>query len=117
MLFKNLPLNLSFIHSSGLYFMFFVFIGCQFDVPPVPEIEIVELVDYTTIIAFEDEILATPTVMRYDGQSHLFVYDKSAGNVLELDGNGEVVREYGRRGLGPGEFMSINNIFVNNDHV
>lgn len=79
--------------------------------------EVVELEKYETIVSFEDNLLATPTSLIYDGVSSLFVYDLSESKVLELDIEGNLIQEIGRSGRGPGEFRMLNNMFIQQDDL
>ena len=92
-------------------------ISCRAELPSKPKVEIIILNEYETIVEIEKHTLSAPSVLRYGNDSNLFVYDNSIGKVFELDSNGNVVMEYGRRGVGPGEFISVNNIFLTNDYI
>lgn len=118
-----------FLMLPGLYlitalvglFLLPLFSGCQTKpsshARSSSDTEILELKAYETFVAVEDEILAVPSIIKHDNNFALFVYDKSKGIVAELDDNGNVVREYGRRGRGPGEFLRVNNLFVKGDSL
>ncbi len=60
--------------------------------------------------------LAFPLSMAHDDDHHL-IYDVKSYSVYEFDGAGKLVREFGRRGQGPGEFggpahVSLNGGFI-----
>jgi len=100
----------------------FIMISCNTEFSSKSEVEIIELTDFETIVALEkaeneNNIISTPTILRYELNSNLFVFDDRIGKVLELDSSGRIIMEYGRRGAGPGEFLSVNNIFLTNDYV
>ncbi len=103
------------IKLLAVFFLVVPVIGCQSE-PPASEssssgINVVELEDYETISSYEETTLANPNILRYYNAS-LFVYDAEKHQVLELDDRGSLVTEYGRRGQGPGEFQTVNNIFI-----
>lgn len=81
----------------------------------IPEMETLE--EYETIIAVEDAILATPNVIKYSGESSLFIYDAGQSKVIEIGLDGNEITNFGRTGRGPGEFQRINNIFYINENL
>lgn len=91
------------------------FVSCSPETDETVLVEVVELDDYETIVSFEDKLLATPVSLNFDGASSLFVYDLSESTVLELDLEGNIIQEIGRRGRGPGEFRILNNIYIQDD--
>ncbi|NBC64686.1 MAG: 6-bladed beta-propeller [Bacteroidetes bacterium] len=101
--------------SIGI-FIVGILIGCRSETLSSSEIETTELTEFKTLVELEDNLLGVPTILRYNG-SGLFVYDGGHGKILELNGRGEIIHEYGQKGQGPGEFASVNNIFVTEDHL
>jgi hypothetical protein len=93
-------------------FTVFILISCSKEDTALSDVDFTELKEFETFVALDDLLLTTPSVIRFDGDSHLFVYENSRGTVLELDENGDVVNEFGRRGQGPGEVQMVNNIFL-----
>lgn len=81
----------------------------RYDVP-----EPVVIDEYRELISYEEALLYTPTVIEFDGESILYVYDYGHGNVqmIDISGEGEIVGEIGSQGQGPGEFFLINNLFL-----
>lgn len=62
--------------------------------------------------------MAGPKVIRFDQRSHhLFVYDAGRARVMELDDDGNVVNQFGRRGKGPGEFQMVMNMFLTDNYI
>ncbi len=115
-------LKYSSLFNGITYLTFFAFtfcllIGCQTEQSASPDVEVTELSDYNTIVSYEDGTLATPVILRFGNNSHLFVYDAGKHEVLELDGNGEVVNTYGGSGRGPGEFLMAVNMFLSDNHL
>lgn len=47
----------------------------------------------------------------------LFITDRFAGRVLQVRRDGEIVRTFGRKGTGPGEFTQLNVIFAKGDEL
>jgi hypothetical protein len=93
-------------------FTVFILISCSKEDTSSSDVDFTELQEFETFISLDDILLTAPTVIKYDGDSHLFVYENSRGTVLELDENGDVVNEFGRWGQGPGEVHMVNNIFL-----
>ncbi|MEX0660935.1 MAG: hypothetical protein WEA58_06415 [Balneolaceae bacterium] len=106
-----------FTHAGFLsWLLFLILIGCSSNPTEMSDVEIVELEEYKTIVSFEENILSTPTVLKFDGDSSLFVYDIAESKVIELDTEGNQINEFGRQGQEPGEFGFINNIyFIENE--
>lgn len=98
-------------------FTVFLLMSCTSETSTEKIIPISELSDFETVISFEDEVLASPASLKYTGDSTLFVFDQGLGKVIELKENGEVIREYGRMGRGPGEFQRVNNIYITDDYL
>ncbi|MDR9418301.1 hypothetical protein [Gracilimonas sp.] len=76
------------------------------------EISIQEITEYETLISVDDEILATPVIMKFEKGLGFFIYDEALGKVLWLSEAGEKIQEFGQKGRGPGEFQRVNNIFI-----
>jgi hypothetical protein len=91
-------------------------VSCSPD-PVTSEVQHVELTQFETIIAYEDNTLATPTILKYDGHSNLFVYDYGIGHILKLDKSGNIVKKIGQEGSGPGEFIYVSNMVLLNDFL
>lgn len=91
--------------------------SCSDDDSPPPETQVTELTEYETIISYEDELLGTPTVIRYAGDSTFFVTDLARKEVLEIKTNGEIISTYGGEGRGPGEVLWINTFYLYENHV
>jgi hypothetical protein len=70
-------------HYLILILMFLT--GCSSETPSgsFNDIVIVELQEFETFIAVEDQVLAAPTIIRYDGESSLFVYENSSGSPIQ----------------------------------
>ncbi|MCH2450174.1 MAG: 6-bladed beta-propeller [Gracilimonas sp.] len=100
----------------GVSIIVFSLLGCATETSSENKIPISELSDFETLISFENEVLAIPVSMKYAGDSTLFIFDQGLGKVIELKESGEVIREYGRMGRGPGEFQRVNNIYITNDY-
>src|SRR5699024_9272159 len=79
--------------------------------------EITELKEYTTFVSYSENTLINPLLLRYGSNEHLYIYDDGKNHVLELDDQGTVLRTYGGAGHGPGEFLLINNIFLNGNYL
>ncbi|MEX0607870.1 MAG: hypothetical protein WD158_00425 [Balneolaceae bacterium] len=79
------------------------------------EIKTTELKDFELFVSLESNTLAIPNIIKYD--KNLFVYDIGHGKIIEIGQDKKVVREFGRAGRGPGEFLLVNNIFLTEDHL
>lgn len=111
--------KIPFINAIGFLILFTMLVGCSGETSPNSsgDTEVVTLESYETIVSLEDNILATPKILRHDGDSSLFVYDAGLAKIVELDANGEVRNTFGKRGRGPGEFQMVNNMFVDGSHI
>ncbi|MCW9708193.1 6-bladed beta-propeller [Fodinibius salsisoli] len=112
-MYSNIRLEMIFAVACMLIGIF----GCQGMPDSSSDIEIVELKDYDTIASYEEGTLINPAILRYDGDSLLYVYDVKKKQVLALDQNGQFIREFGGQGRGPGEFLLVNNFYLNNDYL
>lgn len=101
--------------SFGI-FILGILIGCRSETLSSSEIGTTELTEFETFITVGENRLAVPSILRYNGSS-LFVYDGGHGKILELNDRGEIIHEYGQKGQGPGEFASLNNIFITDKHL
>ncbi|MEX1268943.1 MAG: 6-bladed beta-propeller [Balneolaceae bacterium] len=102
--------------SFLLPFLCLFIAGCTSEPPSGSDAEVVELDDFETIIQIDDGVLSTPNIIRYEDSS-FFVYDAAQGMVLELDNDGAIVKEYGRQGRGPGELLTVNNLYLTVEHL
>jgi len=73
--------------------------------------------EYDTIVSYEEGTLVNPTIIRYDRDSLLYIYDAEKHQVLALDGSGQIKRKYGDQGRGPGEFLLVNNFYLTDDYL
>jgi hypothetical protein len=114
-------MHFSALISLFVFCLFSFMLGCRSKTPtpdgPSSDANVVALEDYSTIVSYEQGALTNPNILRYGGNSHLFVYDAGKSQVIELDSSGTIVNEFGRQGRGPGEFISVNNIFLNNEYL
>jgi len=99
-----------------------LFGSCRTEISSVHDVKIVVLSDFETIYEFEENqfnpnTLLAPSILTFDGQSNLFVYDRSRNMVVVLDGGGDVLNEVGREGQGPGEFRFVNSITLEQDNL
>jgi len=100
-----------------IIFLLYIALSCHSEKSDISGVEVVELNEFETIVSYEDNLLATPKILKYDGSSSLFVYDYGIGHVLELDTNGNIVSEIGQQGHGPGEFIYITNIILSENTI
>lgn len=91
--------------------------NCGSKTHKLSEAKVIELKNYHSIVSFGDNKLANPTILKYGGNNHLFVYDAKKYQVLELNSSGEIVNKYGRQGRGPGEFLRINSINIIDNYL
>ncbi|MCB1050088.1 MAG: NHL repeat-containing protein [Acidobacteria bacterium] len=59
-----------------------------------------------------DPVLFTPQSIKVKGDGHLLIPDAGEHCVFEFDQNGKQVRQIGREGQGPGEFMTPSDVAV-----
>ncbi|WP_176719498.1 6-bladed beta-propeller [Rhodohalobacter halophilus] len=52
-----------------------------------------------------------------DSFENIYVADAQRNSILILDQNGELIREFNNRGQGPGEYLTLAQIFVNNQSL
>jgi hypothetical protein len=63
----------------------------------------------------EEGILFFPYDIRVDSQDHIYVADAEDMNIKVYDQNGSWIRNVGRRGQGPGEYMALSDFDVSQD--
>jgi hypothetical protein len=63
----------------------------------------------------EEAILFFPYKIRVDSNNNIYVLDAEDMNIKIYDSHGKWIRNVGRRGQGPGEYMSINDFDVSGD--
>lgn len=54
--------------------------------------------------AIEDTVLFFPITVKTDKYENIYILDQSACKVKKFDSNGKFIKEFGRKGKGPGEF-------------
>ncbi|MDR8393831.1 hypothetical protein NC796_21945 [Aliifodinibius sp. S!AR15-10] len=61
--------KIPFINTIGFLFLFTMLVGCSGETSPNSsgDMEVVTLDNYETIVSLEDNILATPKILRHDG--------------------------------------------------
>ncbi len=100
-----------------LSLLLYVLTGCSPGTTTSTDIETIVLDHFETIISIDDNLLATPTIIRLGSNSNLYVYDDAQTKVLEIDHNGNVMNEFGQAGRGPGELGIGNNFFITDCHL
>lgn len=78
--------------------------------PPIDEDSVLVLTTDTLFVAGgvgvgEEHILSRVGSLGFDGQGNLHVFDRDRYLVATWDDDGELIREFGHRGEGPGEFQ------------
>ncbi|MEX0773441.1 MAG: 6-bladed beta-propeller, partial [Balneolales bacterium] len=106
-----------YLFTLSIVFFLYVLTGCGSETSSSTDIDTLELENFQTIISIEDNVLATPTLIRYGPNSNLFIYDDAQTKVLEVDNTGRVVNEFGQAGRGPGELLVVNNFFLTDNHL
>lgn len=108
----------SYINILIFCVLFYLIQGCNSDEEISSSgIKTTVLEDYKTLGSIEEDIIGTPDIIKYGGESNLFVYDGSRNQILKLNRNGEIVSEIGRTGRGPGEYLLVNNMFLVEQHL
>lgn len=108
---------MTFKYFFSLSFLLYVITGCGSGTTTSNDIDTIVLENFETILSIEDNVLATPTLIRQGTNSNLFIYDDAQTKVLEVDNNGSVVNEFGQPGGGPGELLLVNNFFLTDNHL
>jgi hypothetical protein len=63
-------------------------------------------------------LLGLPMKLKYDENTgHLFIMDLDQRKVIELDDSSHIVNEFGEKGRGPGELLSVENFFLTKKHL
>ncbi|MEX1212576.1 MAG: hypothetical protein WEA36_07010 [Balneolaceae bacterium] len=94
--------------------------GCEGSEADVHDLiaPLVELEEFETIVAYEDNLLARPSLLHFDRKSgNLFVYDYDQYTLFEINRIGDVLNEFGGEGGGPGELAGARNVFMNENEV
>lgn len=103
--------------SSYIFFIliFFTITSCNNKENLHDKIEVIKLNDYEIIIDLQSNVLVAPNIIKYDGS--LFIYDTGHGKIFEIGDEYKILREFGRVGVGPGEFLKINNIYLTKEYL
>ena len=73
-------------------------------------------VEFKTVFRVERELRdAYPYDVRTDSRGHVYVLDIANHRVLKFDSSGSLLRQWGRRGKGPGEFQMPARLFLDKD--
>ncbi|MBE9048025.1 6-bladed beta-propeller [Pleurocapsales cyanobacterium LEGE 10410] len=91
--------------------------SCSTDKSPFNEVGVTELEQFETLVSSDDNLVVNPTIVKFDNDDNLLVYDSRRGELLKLNKLSEVVGKYGNRGRGPGEFLRVNNVFHIEDYI
>lgn len=112
------------MHSYINYYILSLFsfllcfiLSCTHEIPTPSDVEIKELQNFETLVNVKENILAIPVLIKHKDEMNFLVYDVGLSQVLELDENGSIVNKIGRTGRGPGEYLSVNNIFINEHYL
>lgn len=69
------------------------------------------------MVSLESETLALPIIIKALNDQSLIVYDIGTNQVLKLDESGAIIDSIGRVGQGPGEYLFVKNIYINDDKI
>ncbi len=108
---------MTFKYFFTLLIVLYVITGCGSEPTTSNAIETTLLENFETVIPLEDNVLATPTLIRQGKNLNLYIYDDAQTKVLEVDNNGCVVNEFGQPGQGPGELIIGNNFFLTDSNL
>lgn len=106
-----------FFLSFSVVGSFVFWAGCSTGETESSGPDIVILEEFRTFISHEENLIAVPNFIRFDNSSNLFVYDAAKGSVIKLNPGGEIEREIGREGRGPGEFQWVNHIHLTENYL
>jgi hypothetical protein len=83
--------------------------------PNMVESNYVQLKKIKTVSADlgRDEFLFNPVSITIDSNCNLFVYDRMQAKIFKFNGNLELLKSFGRKGQGPGEFNGAYPVFIN----
>ncbi|TVQ12225.1 MAG: 6-bladed beta-propeller [Balneolaceae bacterium] len=92
--------------------------GCQQNTGEVQlDQTIVKLQEYNVFVSNEDYEMGVPSILRADHSGKLWIYDSSSGLVYQIDTSAKTSTATGRAGRGPGEYVRVQNFFVNDRHL
>lgn len=110
-------LVLYFFLSTSVVWNISFWAGCSFDETEDFDIDSVVLDEYRTYVSHEENLIAVPNFIRFDNSLNLFVYDAAKGSVMMINPGGEIEREFGRIGRGPGEIQWVSHIHLTGNYL
>ena len=76
-----------------------------------------QLLSRVRVVESDSLFLSRPTEIAIGPTGHVYVTEGNEARVLELAPNGTIARAFGRKGQGPGEFMSPSTVAVLGDSM
>lgn len=89
--------------------------ACAGEVTPLDPAEVLQLTDSVVLAESDSLFLGRAGPMVVGPAGHLFLVDLPEQHIKEIDGSGQIVRVFGRRGRGPGEFASPHQLALAGD--
>lgn len=94
-----------------------LFISCQQEQKGTSGENTITLSEYSIVVSNEDFLIGVPSIIRIVDSETFLIYDSSTSLVYELDLQNKSKQPIGREGRGPGEYLRVQNFFVENDGV
>lgn len=92
-------------------------ISCQQEQKGISGENTITLSEYSIVVSNEDFLIGVPSIIRIVDSETFLIYDSSTRLVYELDLQNKSKQPIGREGHGPGEYLRVQNLFVENDGV
>lgn len=100
-----------------MIFIVTLLISCQHEQKEAPEQSVTTLSEYSTIVSNEDFLIGVPSIIRFNDSESILIYDSSTRLVYELDLINKNKQAIGREGRGPGEYLRVQNFFIENGRI
>lgn len=102
-----------------LQMIFFVtlLVGCQHEQNETSNQDVTILREYSTVVSNEDFLIGVPSIIRFIDSQSMLVYDSSTRLVYDLDLINKNKQAIGRGGRGPGEYLRVQNFFIENGRI
>lgn len=101
--------------AKALFVTILIFMSCKDIKEKKKEVSSIFLNEFETVITSDPSTIAVPGILKIN--SSLFVYDKSKAKLLRINERDSALKEIGRTGAGPGEYITVNNFFVRGEFL
>ncbi|MCC5904563.1 MAG: 6-bladed beta-propeller [Balneolaceae bacterium] len=110
-------MHIIFTKRLQMIFIVTLLISCQKDQKAASDQGEIILSEYSTVVSNEEFLIGVPSIIRFVDYKSFFVYDSSTRLVYQLDLQEKSKQTIGGEGQGPGEYLRVQNFFIENDRI